>query len=39
MPGYALLRRSEGQVHEVQQIGALEYRDEGYFYSADKRCR
>lgn len=35
----ALLRRSEGQVHEVQQIGALEYRDEGYFYSADKRCR
>jgi len=27
----ALLRRSEGQVHEVQQIGALEYRDEGYF--------
>ena len=27
----ALLRRSEGQVHEIQQIGSLEYRDEGYF--------
>ena len=27
----ALLRRSEGQVHEVQQLGDLEYRDEGYF--------
>lgn len=27
----ALLRRSEGQVHEIQQIGELEYRDEGYF--------
>ncbi|STR51166.1 Tricarboxylate transport transcriptional regulator TctD [Klebsiella oxytoca] len=30
----ALLRRSEGQVHEIQQIGSLEYRDEGYFFTA-----
>lgn len=27
----ALLRRSEGQVHEVQQLGELAYCDEGYF--------
>lgn len=34
----ALLRRSEGQVHEVQQLGDLEYRDEGYFCCAVRCC-
>ncbi|MEJ9006894.1 hypothetical protein V3C21_24925, partial [Salmonella enterica subsp. enterica serovar Paratyphi B] len=29
--GQALLRRSAGQVHEVQQLGELIFHDEGYF--------
>lgn len=34
----ALLRRSEGQVHDAQQLGELAYCDEGYFYSVARCC-